>query len=75
MRHLRSLQRPASLKRRAAPVERTTYRVRASLVSMKVEDDEDVHLVIADPRYPLETMIVEFPAAPCTPRPRRRHST
>jgi hypothetical protein len=32
---------------------------------MKLEDDVDIHLVIADPRFPARTMIVEFPLAIC----------
>lgn len=51
---------------RSRGVETTTYRLRARLVSMKVEEDSDVHLVIADTRDPSETMIVEFPASDCT---------
>ena len=35
--------------RRIHGVEQTTYRVRAKLVEMKLEDDSDIHLVIADP--------------------------
>jgi hypothetical protein len=51
--------------RRTRGVERTTFRVRASLVDMKLEDDSDIHLVIADPRDSRATMIAEFPAASC----------
>jgi hypothetical protein len=32
---------------------------------MKLEDDMDIHLVIADPRLASRTMIVEFPLATC----------
>jgi hypothetical protein len=46
--------------------ERTVYRVRARLVEMKLEDDSDVHLVIADPANRQRTMIVEFPVPFCT---------
>jgi hypothetical protein len=46
-------------------VERTTYRVRASLLEMKLEDDSDIHLVIADPSKRRATVIAEFPAASC----------
>ncbi len=46
-------------------VETTTYRVQARLVEMKLEDDRDVHLVIAVPSAPSKTMIVEFPDTTC----------
>ena len=49
---------------RAAPVELSTFRVRARLVAMKLEDDQDIHLVIADPATGA-TMVTEFPAAAC----------
>jgi hypothetical protein len=52
--------------RRLRGVERTTFRVRASLVEMKLEDDSDIHLVIADPSNSRTMMIAEFPAASCT---------
>lgn len=63
---LRSKRVPGSLGlRRARGVERTTFRVRASLVEMKLEADSDIHLVIADPSDSRATMIAEFPAASC----------
>jgi hypothetical protein len=46
-------------------VEMTTYRVRASLVEFKEEDDHDIHLVIAQRHHPAKTMIVEFPEPRC----------
>jgi hypothetical protein len=52
--------------RRGRGVERTTFRVRAKLVEMKLEDDSDIHLVIADPTRTGATMIAEFPARSCT---------
>ena len=48
-------------------VERTTFRVRAKLVEMKLEDDSDIHLVIADPTRTGATMIAEFPSPSCDP--------
>jgi hypothetical protein len=57
---------------RARGVERTTYRVRARLLEAKLEDAQDYHLVIADPRRPGRTMIVEFPASNCTRHAVRR---
>jgi len=50
---------------RLSPVETTTYRVPALLMSMKREGDSDIHLVIADPEVG-GSMIAEFPAAACT---------
>jgi hypothetical protein len=52
--------------RRGRGVERTTFRVHAKLVEMKLEDDSDIHLVIADPTRTGATMIAEFPAKSCT---------
>jgi hypothetical protein len=46
--------------------ERRTYSVRARLISFAMEDDSDVHLVIADPRNLRQTMIAEFPSSGCT---------
>ena len=69
VRALRRKQAPAYLSlRRIHGIEQTTYRVQASLVEMKLEDDSDIHLVIADPRSSGQTMIAEFPAATCTAR-------
>jgi hypothetical protein len=64
--HLRGLAPPEHLGPRIRGVETTTYRVRATLVAMKLQEDGDVHLVIADRRDRTKTMIVEFPAAYCT---------
>ena len=60
--------------RRSRGVERTTFRVRAKLVEMKLEGDSDIHLVIADPTRSGATLIAEFPLATCTTRatPRAR---
>lgn len=61
------LRRSGSLAgERDRPVELTTYVVRARLVELKAEHDSDIHLVIADPAHPGETMIVEFPSPGCT---------
>jgi hypothetical protein len=35
---------------------------------MKIEDDSDIHLVVADPSNAQHTMIVEFPNAGCVRR-------
>jgi len=68
VRALRRLPAPVGVRGRPRipGVETTTYRVRASLVEMKLEDDEDIHLVIAEPGRPRLTMIVEFPSPGCT---------
>jgi hypothetical protein len=60
--------------RRSRGVERTTFRVQAKLVEMKLEADSDIHLVIADPTRSGATLIAEFPLAACTARatPRAR---
>jgi hypothetical protein len=51
---------------RGSGVESTLYEVRARLVSAKVEEDNDIHLVIKE-LTTSGTMIVEFPLAPgCT---------
>lgn len=46
--------------------EMKVYRVKATLLRAKVEDDGDIHLVIADPRAKSHTMIVELPDHGCT---------
>ena len=52
-----------ALRRRG--IERTTYQVKARLLSAKIESDGDVHLVMASPSTG-RTMIAEFPSAGCT---------
>jgi hypothetical protein len=47
------------------PQEQSVYRVRASVVAFKLEDDHDIHLAIADPAGAQPTMIAEFPAPTC----------
>lgn len=51
---------------RYAPVEITSYRIRATLVGWTTESDHDFHLVIADLNSPSHTMIVEPPDATCS---------
>jgi hypothetical protein len=71
---LRRLRPPAnSSGRRVAPVETTIWTVHASLLATKVESDEDIHLVIAQPHHLAHTMIVEFPATDCTVGASPRH--
>jgi hypothetical protein len=65
---LRHLKPPRVLKAttsRKAGVERTVYRVTALLMSMRREDDSDIHLVLADPKLG-GSMIAELPSASCT---------
>jgi hypothetical protein len=59
---LRHLKAPKNLKPttpRQTGTERTVFSVKGLLMSMKREDDSDIHLVIADPK-PSGSMIVEF---------------
>ncbi len=65
---LRRLTPPESLNSttpRLRGVERRTYDVRAQVVEAKIEDDGDIHLVIASRTYRHRTMIVEFPNPRC----------
>ena len=57
---------------RITGVETTTYRLKARLVEAKLifgsaskPGDHDIHLVIANPNDPAETMVVEFPDTTC----------
>lgn len=62
---LRSLAAPATRPQssRVAPAELTEFSLTAQVVEFKQEGDRDVHLVIAEPGDPAQTMIVEFPDA------------
>jgi hypothetical protein len=51
---------------RIAPEEFNAYRVRARLVAVRREQDEDLHLIIADIEHPQTRMIAEIPAPACT---------
>jgi hypothetical protein len=74
---LRSLTKPASLPpdNRIPPTEETTFRLTAQVEQMKLEDDHDVHLVIADLINPADTMIVEFPDIACDGAAQSTHKT
>ena len=72
VRWLRAQPHPAVLHQRAAPVETQVWTVRAVAIGWKQETDQDYHLVIADPRQPAATMIVEAVAPACTTQPRLR---
>jgi hypothetical protein len=67
---LTALRKPTvgRLTPRMEGVEKRTYRLRAELVEAKhlARDDRDIHLVIASPRGPMRTMIVEFPDVRCS---------
>jgi hypothetical protein len=65
---LRRLTPPSSLSSttpRLPGIERHTYDVRAQVIEAKIEDDGDIHLVIASRTYRHRTMIVEFPNPNC----------
>ncbi len=64
---LRALTAPKSLpaNKRVAPTELTTFSVTARVIEFKLEDDKDIHLVIADPGDAAKTLIVEFPDIGC----------
>ncbi len=64
---LRQLARPGTLPEtgRIAPTELTVFTVQATVLEMKLEDDHDFHVVIADPQTPNETMIVEIADTGC----------
>ena len=64
MRHLKVPFRLKATSARRLGAERTVYRFTAHLMSMKREDDSDIHLVVSDPKLG-GSMIVEFPAAFC----------
>src|SRR5205085_5778364 len=63
--HLRSLHPPATLPRlsRVRPVETTVWAVEAVLLRYKIEEDSDIHVVLADTGG--RTMIVELAAPQC----------
>ena len=47
------------------PQEENTYTVEGTIVGYKLEDDNDIHLAIADTTPPFATMIAEFPNKGC----------
>lgn len=52
---------------RLSPTETTVYEIHAVVIGFKRETDQDIHIVIADPGKPKQTMIVEIPAGDCMP--------
>ncbi len=72
---LRHLDPPSSLSidtPRLAGIEKQVFRVRAQVVTAKIEEDSDIHLVIASPAARKQTMIVEFPDPKCVDSPFKR---
>jgi hypothetical protein len=63
-----AMPRPATVleNRRAAPVELTTYQIRAVLLEVRDENDHDIHLVVADPTDRSKTMIAEIVDPGCS---------
>jgi hypothetical protein len=52
-------------------MERRTFRVRALLVEMRPQDDQDLHLVLADPMDASKRLIAEIPDSACALNSRR----
>src|SRR3954447_16021439 len=59
-----ALRAPASSGSRLPGAEMRTWRIRARLLSQRLEADSDVHLVVADPKTG-RTMIAELPSPDC----------
>jgi hypothetical protein len=65
---LRKLDAPGTLSTdtpRQDGIEKQVYRVRAQVVTATIEEDSDIHLVIATRGHSKQTMIVEFPNPAC----------
>ncbi|HEV2262136.1 MAG TPA: hypothetical protein VGR69_07625 [Candidatus Rubrimentiphilum sp.] len=60
---------------RYVPVEETEYTVSAILVGFKEESDRDLHIVLADPSSPADTMIGEVPDPQCSTVAASGHAT
>jgi hypothetical protein len=58
---------------RVSRTEFHTWQVRARPIQAKLEDDNDIHLVISVPTAPSKTMIVEFPKKTCVASPLKRY--
>jgi hypothetical protein len=50
---------------RTSRTEFHAWKIKARPIQAKLEDDSDIHLVIAVPHHPAKTMIVEFPKKTC----------
>lgn len=57
---------------RTGQVEFKTWTVKARPIQAKLEDDQDIHLVISVPSAPTKTMIVEFAKPICVKEPFKR---
>ena len=58
---------------RVSRTEFHAWTVRARPIQAKLEDDNDIHLVISVPTAPSKTMIVEFPKKTCVASPLKRY--
>jgi hypothetical protein len=69
VKRLRNLDRPSSQFTATTPrrgfVEFHTFRIRARPIQVKLQDDEDIRLVVSIPDMPRKKMIVEFPKPIC----------
>jgi hypothetical protein len=45
--------------------EMRTYQVNVTLLKAVIEPDRDIHLVVAQPGHPFQTLIAEFPSTTC----------
>lgn len=54
--------------KRISPVEQTIYQINVKLLRFKMEKDNDIHLVVAEPGARKLTMIVEFVLPACGKR-------
>ncbi len=73
--HLRKLDPPSSLSTdtpRLDGIEKQVLSVRAQVITATIEDDSDIHLVIATRGERRHTMIVEFPLAACVAKQFKR---
>jgi hypothetical protein len=66
LRYLVTRPAPTSLPYTRLPFERHVFRVIAAVTLVRLEDDQDFHLVLRDPQG--RTMIAETPALNCTTR-------
>jgi hypothetical protein len=65
---LRKVTPPSSLggdSPRYHSVERNVYRLHVALIEAKIQDDHEIHVVVAGPKAKAQTMIVEFPNVKC----------
>ena len=65
LRGLDARSRLSSSTPRLQKVEFKTYKIKVAILRATIEDDHDVHLVVARPSNHKHTMIVEFPDTTC----------